>query len=141
MPAPYTKSFSFDAISGEENYIELGFPHRGHIKGFVLTQVGGAAAGFNADLFNSSKPRDDAGSESSAEGEGIFAASNYRIIPPELLVASGDTISLHPTDSGYAYRNVDGSYSVPVRKLYLRVHPSGSGTKSFELTLTTIPVM
>lgn len=143
MPAPYTKSFSFNVVAGQENYVELGFIHRGYIKGFVLTQVGGVLAGFNADLFNSERPMLDAGSVGSAGDTEILGADNYRIIPhADLIAANGhDRIELRPENIGYAFRNVDGTYSVPIRKLYLRVHPSGTGSKAFELTLTGIPVM
>ncbi|TFH43185.1 MAG: hypothetical protein E4H01_12430 [Lysobacterales bacterium] len=50
-----------------------------------------------------------------------------------MTVASGGSIELF--NQNYQYRNQDGTYSVPVRLLYLALTPGTTGTKEWELSL------
>jgi hypothetical protein len=138
MEATYEKQFQVEAESGANNFYEIDYPHRGRLSKLMIRQVTGVAEGFEADLYNSARPLQahEAGSHSSASAAESFNDGNYKILPTQ--VAAGDASEVFKPEGGYPYRNVDGTYSVPQRKLYLRLEPNGTGTKTFEVALNSL---
>ena len=133
MSTPYTKSVQFEATSGEDNYIPINFPHRGKLTRVFVKQIDGVEAGFEIDLFNSALPGENV--ESSASAAAVFDSGAYQIFPTQ--TTDGDSRLLQD-NVGYPYRNVDGTYTTPIRKLHLRINPTGTLTKTFEITMTAI---
>ncbi len=133
MATPYERDFPFDAVSGEDNFVELRMPHRAYLEKFVLVQLSGALDGFDADLYNSLKAVREIQNSSESSMEANDEPSIYQIIPTQVAAAAADRIIL--MDIAHPYLNRDGTISVPVRKLYLRIHPAGTGTKAFHLAL------
>lgn len=133
MATPYEKIKHFDAVSGEDNFIELDVPHRGCVLKFILVQLSGPLDGFNADLYSSHRAvADILGSSQSSQAEAA-EPSLYKVIPSQVVAAAADRVELW--GDVYPYVNQDGSISVPVRKLHLRIEPDGSGTKAFAVAI------
>ena len=141
MSHPYTRLLQVSAESGQDNYFEIPFLHRGTINNLRVVQVTGDIDGFNLDLYNSKKPMEEAvanagGSSSSRSAVATLDDRVYQIIPTQS--TEYDLIEVGDGSQEWTFRNVDGTYTNPVRKLYLRLNPEGAGVKVFELSLTGV---
>lgn len=118
---PYTKEFSLDAVGGTPSVETLRYPSRGTLKRLIAKVTNGdAATGTTGTikLFSTEEAADD--------DNAVY------------LVATA-TLTGNVYDSGAIgidYANREGSFSVPVRKLYARIDLAGTGAKTVELSLT-----
>jgi hypothetical protein len=139
----YEKTFDLaGCVSGVDNFFELRFPARGELNKLIIVQASGAGDGFEFDLYNSRNPLDAAtaaeGSSSSAESA-TFDAANYKIIPTQIVAAAALSLELLGATHIYPYANRDGSPTNMKRFLYIRIKPTGSVDKDFQLTLGMLP--
>lgn len=137
MPTPYTSGPHIltiaDASVGEE-CLEIRCPHRGYIKSIKFNYVEGSGdANCDFEMYTSrlACPPGASVSESLSEAE-QGSRDAYSIFGAKSYVAGTPFIEL---DKTYPFRNKDGSFSDPIRKLYVALRPSGTGAKTFELTL------
>lgn len=133
MSTPYEKDFQFDAVSGQDNFVELGMPHRGNVQKLVLVQLSGPLDGFDADLYNSRRAVAEIENSSESSMAAAVEPSIYQIVPTQVVAAAADRVMLMNVE--HPYVNRDGTPTNPVRKLYLRIRPDGAGTKAFHLAL------
>lgn len=132
MITAFEKQFEVEATGGQDNFIDLKFPPRGEIGRFIVTQISGSVDGFTADLFSSERVK-NAGSSSSASHDGADSPEVYRILPT---LTAADTVEKAETfDVEHPYRNQDGTPTNPVKKLYLKLRPGGTGVKQFQVAL------
>ena len=113
----------FSAASGTESVITLKVPHRGIIRGWSLTQTSGTNAGAAAALFTS---KQDTAPNSALPAEAFHLA--------DITLPAGSKVDNHSAE--IAYINRDGTPSNPQRYLYLKITPTGSGTKNFVFAVT-----
>lgn len=143
MGTPYEKSFEVPAVtSGEDNHVQLRYPPRGELNKIIVKQVSGVLAGFEFDIYNSKSPLENAGlggpGSSSAEAGG-FDDANFKVLPTQTVAAPGAAKEMLGTDHTYPYCNRDGSPSNLQRFIYIRIKPSGTGQKDFQVTLGMQP--
>ncbi len=138
MTLPYARDYEVTAPSGEDSFHELRYPHRGVITSLTVKQVDGTKSGYEFDLYRSQQVLPEVeGSSSSAVTPAVDPAL-FEIVPTQTVAPAGDTIQL--TNVEYPYQNADGSPSNPQRRLYVRLKPSGTGTKTFQIAITaTLP--
>lgn len=135
MPTPYTSGpHILEAEGGQEVCITIKAPHRGAIRTIKFDQVAGTEADCDFEVYTKAAacpPGSSQSSESLSEAsEGPRSA--YSIFGEKSRSSGSPFIE---TDKTYPFRNQDGTFSVPVRKLYVALRPDGSGAKQFALTL------
>ena len=106
---------TFTAAGGAQTLVPVPAPARGTLRGYSLVQTSGAENGFSATFYTSDKAPEDL----------------YKLLSVTAAGASADAADLN-----IAYQNRNGTPSIHERLLYLRITPSGSGDKSFTLSIT-----
>jgi hypothetical protein len=148
MSNPYMSGpHQFDVVGGETECFEIRAPHRGVITQIKFDQVAGDAANCDFEVFTARSacfPETTgvtlgSGSSSSSSSSSTGSAlpdgnnpSSYSIFGAKTYTA-GTPLSV--SDESHTFRNQDGTYSVPQRRLYVKLTPSGTGPKTFALTL------
>lgn len=121
----------------EDTCHEIRVPHRAVIKTIKFEQTVGAGVTCDFEVYSkraACNPDGASGSsQSSADSDCPPAA--YSVFGKKDVVAGVQFIE---TDGNYPYRNQDGTYSVPIRKLYVRVRPAVAGDYEFCLTFEMI---
>lgn len=116
----------------------IGFPPEGRITRMLLRQSGGSATGLTVDLFDRHVCDVGSGSSVSIQDADPMTQDMARIIPQQT-VAPGAVLELREgtgTGGPWSYRNREGSFSVPVRAVYLHISVSSNPDgKRFELAL------
>jgi hypothetical protein len=117
---------------------ELGFPPAAIINRIVFQQSQGTDVGFTFNLYDShvcyTVPSEDSVSEDPLSA---CDPAMYRVIPTQT-GAAGDIVELY--DTVYMYRNRDGSFSVPERKIYAEiVVDDASENTEWDLSITCRP--
>jgi len=134
MAAPYTKVYNLVADSEQDTCLELRAPHRGTIRSIVMRQLDGDLGGYWFQLFNSEQARPVGSSSSSLAGSMPENSDAMYDIAGKKNVGAGEDL-FEEREKNYIYRNKDGTHSLPIRKLYILIHPQGAGPKHFELRL------
>jgi len=111
MPTAVGSSISGSSEPGSEQLVStfpLNFPHACKIKKFVVRQATGTLVPFEADLLNSA-------SVPVASGESL-----WKVLPTQVQNVAGNAVEMFDTE-GYTFTNMDGTISVPIKKIYLRL--------------------
>lgn len=96
-------------------------PHRGILKGYSLVAAdGGATGNFTATLLTSKRA----------------TAPNSELPEASFKLLSFDQAAPADEDLNLSYLNRDGKPSTPVRYLYLKINPAGTGTKNYVFSVT-----
>jgi len=124
---------------GETNQCwKIGFPPEGRITRMILRQSAGTSAALTVNLYDRGVCDIGSGQSVSIEAADPMTRDFARIIP-EQTVTAGDTLELREglTDGGpWSYRNREGTFSVPVRAVYLHIAVTvNADGKEFELAL------
>lgn len=153
MPAPYMSGpHPLEGATGPESCFEIKAPHRGSVTAIKFSQLSGDPVDCSFEVYTSElacpvpagsssssgssesaappAPSVSGSSASSAAGSPIREAYSLfggRAVPAGTNFFEGDKV--------FTYRNQDGTYSVPVNKLYVAVRPAGLGPYTFCLTL------
>lgn len=123
--------------------ITVNMPHEGQLGRIVVKQVaaadgGGTAVAFKVDILNSSTPVTP--DTNIANATALPANIDIYKVRAQGTATSGNTFSEYTPDvggNGYLYRNVDGTHTIPVRKIYVLIQPtSASGATKWEFALT-----
>ena len=134
----YEKHYrSVVAPKGVSTQLALGFFSEGFIKKIVVKQVGGdTLADFTVDIFNSKKAFLAASSSGGDEVGGDYSADQelYRVFPQANGVA-GEYLSLSD-ELGLVYKNGAGPLSDRQRRIYIQIHPTGSGDATWDISLS-----
>jgi hypothetical protein len=122
MPSTvWSGSKSFSIPAGSASVVDIPMPHRGILKGYSLVAAdGGATGNFNATLYTSK--RDKAPNSDLPE-------ATFKLLTFDQTVPADEDLNL-------SYLNRDGKPSTPVRYLYLKITPAGSGTKNYVFSVT-----
>jgi hypothetical protein len=101
---------------------EIGFPAEGKITRLIVAQSPNdvTATAFSVDLFDRAVCEVAVGSSVSGSEPGDDMTSAIAKIIPTQHVVAGDVMELR-SGHGYSYRNREGSFTVPVRKVYLQI--------------------
>lgn len=130
---------SLSAPGGSSTCWEIGFPPEANIKALLIKQVGGTLKDFTVEVFNSIRAC-NAHSSSVGDTDGPTG--------PEVCVADPDMYRVFGVQSGTAgklleisdnvgrsFRNQDGTYTLPVRKIYVQITPAGSGAATWDVNI------
>lgn len=129
---------SLSAPLGETTCWQIGFPPEASIKRVIVKQTGGTAADFNITVYNSLHACQSASSsDGDPDGSGplkCIASPEMYIVFPETAGTAGKLLQI--SDSvGRSFRNQDGTYTVPVRKIYVQITPEGSGDATWDVLI------
>ena len=129
---------SLKARGGERTFWTIGFFCEGFIKKVIVKQTGGPMSDFEVNIYNSIKAaRTDSASSGGDQPGGDYAADpeTYRVFGP-LLGTAGEFMRIDE-DWGQGFRNQDGTYTMPVRRIYVQIEiPSNNGQDmTFDVTL------
>jgi hypothetical protein len=125
MPSTiWSGSKTFTAASGSETVVSVPAPARGVLRGYTLVQSSGAATGFEADLYTSDKTPEEV-------YHLLSLSDNAEVVTDSDVVAIAENNVVD-----IAYQNRNGTPSLHERLLYLKITPTGSGTKTFTISLT-----
>ena len=134
----YEKHYrSIEAPKGERTELELGFFSEGFIKKIIVKQVGDdQLADFTVDVYNSRKAFLGASSSGGSDINGDYSEDPelYRVFPSASGTA-GEYLTISD-EYGRAFKNHDGPLSDRKRRIYIRLHPSGSGAATWDIALT-----
>lgn len=125
---------SFEITAGEDQIVQLGVPHRGTIKQINLQQQGAADGGVFEIYDSEAAAKSLVGSSSSSAIEGMEPAA-HSITDGEVAITSG----AYRASVDIPYINRDGTPTNPVRRLWMRINITGSGTKNFSLGMLIEP--
>lgn len=122
MPSTvWSGSKSFTISAGPASVVAIPMPHRGILKGYSLVAAdGGATGNFTATLLTSK--RDVAPNSTLPEAA-------FKLLSFDQSTPANENLNL-------SYLNRDGKPSTPVRYLYLKITPAGSGTKNYVFSVT-----
>lgn len=124
--------------AGETNQCwAIGFPPEGEITRFILYQNGGSPVQGTVNLFDRAVCDIGSASMTSLAAADPMTVAMARIFPEQSLSA-GQPLELYEGDGDgpYPYRNREGTFTVPVRAVYLHVAvESNNDGKAFELAL------
>lgn len=130
---------SLSAPCGQTTCWEIGFPPEASIKRLLVKQTGGTTNDFTVTVYNSikgcSSPSSSVGDPDGPSGPQTCTSS------PEMYIVFATTAGtagklLEISDSvGKAFRNQDGTYTLPVRKVYVQITPEGSGAATWDLVI------
>ena len=134
----YEKTYrSVSATKGEATELELGFFSEGFIKKIIVKQVGGdPMVNFTIDIFNSKKAFLDGSSSGGGDPEGDYAADPelYRVF--ERVTGSAGSYLVISDEYGKSFKNQDGPLSDRKRRIYLKIHPEGTGAATWDISLS-----
>ena len=107
MP-PFSSESSASSVSGASitRTFGLRFPHACTIKKFVVRQMSGTSVPFRVDLLN----RQDSSNPATLE----------KVLPTQTQNPAGSAVEVF-NDSGYEFKNMDGTPSLPQYWIYLRL--------------------
>lgn len=130
------------AVGGQANCFEIPYPSRSLISKIVCVQTAGDINGFTLALFNSAVACEDvAQSDVVGDDRGILPDDLYRVTPD--LTTVDDKVVYFSDEStggaGFVFFNQERASSPArignARRLYVRITPGGSGSKTFALAL------
>lgn len=134
----YEKHYrSIRAPKGQTTKLALGFFSEGFIKKIIVKQVGdNAAVNFTVDVFNSKKAFAAGSSSGGMDESGDYTADQelYRVFP-QVAGTAGEYLTISD-DYGRAFKNGDGPLSDRQRKIYLQIHPSGTGNATWDIAIS-----
>lgn len=134
MSIPWTlRPYQFSAVAGEETVIPLKVPSRGTINSLRIDDLDSPtdAATFDIVTLQAAAYAEEKGSLSlNMPGE---TGKQYSVLGGPQAMTGGFYAAENLLRG---YRNLDGTYSVPVRLLYLVIKPAGTGTHNYAITMT-----
>lgn len=134
----------FTIDGARDNVVELHVPHRGVIRSINLIQLGGADDG-SFEIFDSeaaARAVEDVVASQSGSSLSLTSSSSIQVVGTDPAVHSLTQGQVEIAAGRYtangldlAYRNRDGNYTNPVRRLWLVINSEGAGQKTFALSM------
>jgi hypothetical protein len=130
---------SLNAPLGVTTCWQVGFPPEAMIKRVIVKQTGGSAANFKITVFNalhacSASASSDGDPDGPSGPLKCVSDPDLYVVFPETNGTSGELLQI--SDSvGRSFRNQDGTYTLPVRKIYVQIIPEGSGDATWDLLI------
>jgi hypothetical protein len=130
---------SLSAPCGQTTCWQIGFPPEAQIKRLLVKQTGGSTANFTVTVYNSlaaCQPNSSSIGDSdgpSGPAKCIASPDMYVVFPPTAGTA-GELMEISD-NFGRAFRNQDGTYTLPVKKIYVQITPVGSGDATWDLVI------
>lgn len=138
MTLPYSKVHSFSADSGVDNCLELPVPPRGTLMRLIVKQVDGALDGFEFDLYDRNDACPGVSQESCNPGDEAFDPDMHKIAATVTVAPAAASSEQFQLWTPYDNKDslCDGLHASKRPRLYMRLAPSGGGTKTFEVGFT-----
>jgi len=130
---------SLVAPCGQTTCWEIGFPPEAHIKRLLVKQTGGVTNNFSVTVYNSIKacltPSSSIGDPDGPTGPlQCVSSPEMYVVFPATAGTAGEMLEI--SDSvGRSFRNQDGTYTLPVRKIYVQITPAGTGDATWDLVI------
>lgn len=135
------KVTSVPVNNGQVNCLAIGFPPEGSVKRVILKQVGGDLVDFKVTVYSAAKACNPETSSSIGDPDGsgpdkAIADPHLYIVFEEQQGTAGEMMQI--LDSvGKSFRNQDTtSWTVPTRKIYLQVTPTGTGVSTWDIAIS-----
>lgn len=132
---------TFTVEGAVDTVVALRVPHRGTIQQINLEQIGGADGG-NFEIYDSEAAAKSiaeaiAGQLSLSSSTGSAEVTGGDPAVHAILQGTGVITAgrFQSHDMQRQYRNRDGTYSVPIRKLWMVIRSDGAGIKNFALAM------
>jgi len=124
----------FTVPGGQQSIVQLRVPHRGEIKAINLKQIDGANAGV-FEIFDSHDVAEGViASSSSSSGSAIDSTDPaVNSVTGPLVITAG---AYADNAVNKMYINRDGTSTNPVRRLWMRIDPTGPGQLTYSLSMT-----
>jgi len=117
---------------------DIGFPPEALIKRLLVKQTGGSTANFKVTVYNSlngcSQPSSSVGDPDGAGPAKPVSSPEMYVVFEESVGTAGDMLKISD-GYGRSFRNQDGTYTLPVRKIYVQITPEGSGNATWDLVI------
>jgi hypothetical protein len=104
----------------EKMCFAIDFPHAADITKVIAKQISGVATGFTLNLYNRQVCALAPGSLSSSAMPSTVSDEIAKVIPTQEQHIPGQAIELFHPD-GYAFKNMEGTFTVPIKKIYLEL--------------------
>jgi len=104
----------------------IDFPHAADITKLVVKQQDGTPVGFTVNLYNRQVCALQPGSASSSAEPSPIDDDLAKVIPEQYQPVPGTAMSLFHAD-GYTFKNMEGTFTVPIKKIYLEIIPDAIG--------------
>ena len=133
MATPYARVCAATVESGLDNCVKLPAPPRGILRRLVVKQMTGSIDGFEFDLYSKLAACPGGSEESECIDDPLLDSETYQIIPTQNSGVGHEQMF----DRNDAYENQDWNcYTLRNTMIYLRLRPSGAGTKTFHIGYT-----
>lgn len=126
---PYTFNTQTTVVSATPKFIVAKAPYRGAVTRLIVKQVSGSLEGFTVDLY-------DDNPEDTTDG---LDADVHKVIDTMTADAASSTVLTFEVVSPYVNKEVDSTDAAlrPQSRLYIEINASGTGSKNFDISLTT----
>lgn len=129
------------AVDGVPHVEVIDWPHRSRITKIIVTQTTGVLEAFTVALYN--HPQVDGGeqtSDSLGDEVGAIPDDHYRVTNDLVASAGGKLIYLAEDEGGagfgfFSQKAKDGRQGQRDSKLYVKITPTGGGSKKFAITI------
>ena len=130
---------SLEAPCGQTTCWEIGFPPEAQLKRLLVKQTGGVTNNFSVTVYNSikgcSSPSSSIGDPDGPSGPLTCTSSPEMYIVFEPTAGTAGKMLVISDTVGRSFRNQDGTYTAPVRKIYVQITPEGSGDATWDLVI------
>jgi hypothetical protein len=130
---------SLSAPCGQTTCWEIGFPPEASIKRLLVKQTGGTTNDFSITVYNSIKgcasPSSSSGDPDGPNGPIPCASSPEMYVVFEPTAGTAGNMLQISDAVGRSFRNQDGTYTLPVRKVYVQITPEGTGDATWDLVI------
>jgi len=117
----YENHYSLTSATGASEVFSLDFPQEAVIKKLTVQQLSGTDIAYTVALYNKDI-------SSSTADESV----KHTVIPDQSALA-GDSVSLFQIN--YLHKNMEGTLSVPTRKIYLKMTATAAGAETWDVAI------
>lgn len=133
---PYSRAFrKTGVIAGQANAIMIPAPIRGTLTRLVIKEVGGTSA-FAADLFTSELPAGQQEQYSDVDSDDDLSAEMFKIMVG--IAGVGGIYENYVASVPYIVNEKSHKHGKLKSALYLKMTPSGSGSKIYDIAITVL---
>jgi hypothetical protein len=124
----------------------LAFPPEFNITRVILQQVGGTNRGGNFALYDASPCPEVTGEDGSSESLGAVPNPDLHRVIPIQTFSAGNAAELFAASEGgpgWQFANREGTFTVPVKKIYLEIETTSGGTDeaTFDFVISGEPAV
>lgn len=133
---PYSRAFrQSDVVAGQANAIMIPAPIRGTLTRLVIKEVGGTD-NFTATLYTSELPAGQQEQFSDVDSDDDLSAELFKLMAA--ISGSSGIYENYDLSKPYVVNEKSHKHGKLKSALYLKLTPSGSGTKVYDIAITVL---